>query len=193
MRGYGDHIKSFEQVAILFNTTHSDQTGSIKDRQHTGRPKSATRVWKHDANICGKSLFYCKEDRHMTLVERLFNPHWMNDLRTQYSRKLNVQAGFCERDIIGLFFIDGNLNVTIYLNLVQNEVIRAIENIFNGNIQNIWFQQDGAGPHFVIAVRHGQIEWPPTSPELSLLDYFLWRYLKKPAALSSRWNDIDKR
>jgi len=39
--------------------------------------------------------------------------------------------------------IDGNFNAAIYLDLLQNEVISAIENIFNENTQNIWFQQDG--------------------------------------------------
>jgi len=48
------------------------------------------------------------------------NPHWTSDLRIQYPYKLNVLTGFCE--VRGLFFIDGNLNVAIYLDLLRNEL-----------------------------------------------------------------------
>lgn len=55
------------------------------------------------------------------------------------------------------------------------------------------FQQDGAPPHFCRAVRQyldeqypdrwigraGPIQWPPRSPDLTPLDYFLWGYIKE--------------
>ena len=55
-----------------------------------------------------------------------------------------------------------------------------------------WFMQDGAPPHFALAVREylnanyegrwigrdGPVPWPPRSPDLNMLDFFLWRYLK---------------
>lgn len=67
------------------------------------------------------------------------NPHWMRDLHTQYPQKLNVWAGFYERGITGPFFIEGNLNANIYLDLLRNQILPAINNLFDGNIQNIWF------------------------------------------------------
>nr|XP_042901341.1 uncharacterized protein LOC122269952 [Parasteatoda tepidariorum] len=56
----------------------------------------------------------------------------------------------------------------------------------------MWFQHDGAPAHFSIDVRNylnatfgarwigrgGPIPWPPRSPDLSSLDYFLWGHLK---------------
>ena len=60
-------------------------------------------------------------------------------------------------------------------------------------IQNdILFQQDGAPAHYGREVvndlnhefpgrwidRRGSIEWPPRSPDLNPLDFFLWGYLK---------------
>jgi len=89
------------------------------------------------------------------------------------------------------------------MDLLRNEVILAIKNMFNGNTQNIWFQQDR--PYFAIVVRQflnnifsngwiercDQIEWPPRSQDLSPLDCFLWRYLKnsvyatKPADIAN--------
>jgi len=56
----------------------------------------------------------------------------------------------------------------------------------------VWFQQDGAAPHtanrvltwfeetfgeHLISLR-SDIEWPPHSPDLNPLDFFLWGYLK---------------
>ena len=56
----------------------------------------------------------------------------------------------------------------------------------------IVFQQDGAPPHWSICVRHflnetfpsrwigrdGPTSWPPRSPDITPLDFFLWGYVK---------------
>lgn len=60
----------------------------------------------------------------------------------------------------------------------------------NGRV--IWLQQDGAPPHWSLRVRRllndrypdrwigrdGPIAWPPRSPDLNPLDFFLWGFLK---------------
>ena len=57
---------------------------------------------------------------------------------------------------------------------------------------NIWFQHDGAPAHFSYAVpefldrtypnrwigRGGPVEWPPWSPDLTPLDFYLWGHMK---------------
>lgn len=59
-------------------------------------------------------------------------------------------------------------------------------------MNNVLFQQDGATPHTAkivlewLAEKFGEhfislrsnIEWPPHSPDLNPLDFFLWGYLK---------------
>uniref|UniRef100_H3AR58 Tc1-like transposase DDE domain-containing protein n=1 Tax=Latimeria chalumnae TaxID=7897 RepID=H3AR58_LATCH len=61
-----------------------------------------------------------------------------------------------------------------------------------------WFYQDGAPCHYDLNVRQllnaifpekwiarcGPIAWPPRSPDLSPLDYFLWGYVKTVVYLS---------
>ena len=56
----------------------------------------------------------------------------------------------------------------------------------------MWFQHDGAPAHFALAVRGhldqrfglqwigrgGSIAWPPRSPDLTPLDYYLWGHMK---------------
>ncbi|GBN08167.1 hypothetical protein AVEN_1034-2-1, partial [Araneus ventricosus] len=61
------------------------------------------------------------------------------------------------------------------------------------DLRNVWFQHDGAPPHKVSSVQQyirdtfqqqvigcgGCVEWPPRSPDLNPLDFFLWGYIKQ--------------
>ncbi|KAJ8937585.1 hypothetical protein NQ318_017654 [Aromia moschata] len=87
------------------------------------------------------------------------NPHWMRELHTQNPEKVNVWAGIIGENIIGPFFIDGNLNGETYLALLQNNVVPTMANLYptEGNPQlpgnAIWFQQDGASAYYEVNVR----------------------------------------
>lgn len=84
----------------------------------------------------------------------------------------------------------------MYLELLETTVDPTLTDIVENDNRyledHLIFQQDGAPPHFAVAVRQylnerfprhwigrrGFIEWPPRSPDLSPLDYFLWGHLK---------------
>ncbi|GFU45887.1 uncharacterized protein TNCV_5102051 [Trichonephila clavipes] len=65
-----------------------------------------------------------------------------------------------------------------------------IPELNNHDVQELWFQQDGATCHPACATidllkdtfgdplisRFGPVNWPPRSCDLTLLDYFLWSY-----------------
>ncbi|GFX78015.1 putative LOC100569746 [Trichonephila clavipes] len=67
-----------------------------------------------------------------------------------------------------------------------------IPELNNHDIQELWFQQDGATCHTARATidllkdtfgdrlisRLGPVNWPPRSCDLTPLDYFLWGYVK---------------
>lgn len=299
MRGYGDRVRSYEQVAHLFNDTYPEhepvskstvfrtvdrfeRTGSIKDESRSGRPAAATNDNKslevlqtvvenvhssvrrvaQETNISKSSVHkilktYKYHPYKLRLVQELLeddfqkriefcddmmtrfdvnnqfftwtcfsdeatfelngsvnrhnmrywadeNPYWMSARHTQYPQKLNVWAGILCNQIIGPFFIDGNLTAERYLNLLRNQVVPAIRNAVGDAFERVWFQQDGAPAHFGVVVREflnqtfpnqwigrtGTTEWPPRSPDLSPLDFFYWGYLKskvyetKPANLN---------
>lgn len=126
------------------------------------------------------------------------NPHWMREGHTQYKEKINVWAGIVGNTVIGPIFFEENLTGDRYLRFLQDDLIPALATLFPGEANpdlpnaNIWFQQDGAPPHYAADVRaylneifpnrwigrRGAIEWPPRSPDLTPLDFFLWGYIK---------------
>ncbi|GFX57343.1 transposable element Tc3 transposase [Trichonephila clavipes] len=68
----------------------------------------------------------------------------------------------------------------------------CIPELNNHDVQELWFQQDGAICHTARATidllkdtfgdrlisRFGPVNWPPRSCDLTPLDYFLWGYVK---------------
>lgn len=132
------------------------------------------------------------------------NPHWKRDNHTQYPQKLNVWAGILNDRPVGPFFIEGNLTAQVYTVMLREQIVPAIRDIAGGNMDEIYFQQDGAPPHYGVIVRQylnevfqdrwigrrGHIEWPPRSPDLTPLDFFLWGYLKSKV-YATKPQDLD--
>jgi hypothetical protein len=83
------------------------------------------------------------------------NKHLSVPLRTQYPQKVNVWAGILGNNIVGPFFINGNLNGERYLQLLQQQILPAIRNL-NVNLEEIWFQQDGCPAHNARQVQGGK-------------------------------------
>jgi hypothetical protein len=117
------------------------------------------------------------------------NPHAVQEVPL-HSEKVMVWAALWSRGIIGPYFFDGNVDRHSYHNLLVNFLWPQLENL--DNIDELWFQQDGAPPHYATLVRdwldenfedrwigrRGAIEWPPRSPDLTPLDFYLWGALK---------------
>lgn len=126
------------------------------------------------------------------------NPHWMIEVHTQFPQKVNVWAGIVGDRILGPFFIEGTLTSAKYLDFLRDDLTPALAMLYPNEEDpdlpnnNLWYQQDGAPPHFSLDVRNylnqvfpnrwigrrGPIEWPARSPDLTPLDFFLWGYLK---------------
>ncbi|XP_053448571.1 uncharacterized protein LOC128586608 [Nycticebus coucang] len=107
------------------------------------------------------------------------------------SPKINVWCALGKNRVIGPFFSEGCVvNGDSYLEMLQNYFIPQLEQL--GLIENIVFQQDRAPCHFALQVGQflhekfpnrwigsgGPFSWPPHSPDLTPLDFFLWRHLK---------------
>ena len=113
--------------------------------------------------------------------------------------------------IIGPFFFGQSINGEDYLDMINEEVVPALRQLpryrsrRNNQFRRIWWAQDGAPPHRrrivtdriaelfgdrVIALNHA-VEWPPRSPDLTPLDFFLWGYLKSKVCQTPPGN-LDK-
>ncbi|GFS81534.1 transposable element Tc3 transposase [Trichonephila clavipes] len=112
-----------------------------------------------------------------------------------HPEKLTVWCALWADGIIGPYFFknDKGHNVTVngdrYRAMITNFFIPELN---NHDVQELWFQQDGATCHTArvtidllkdtfgdrLISRFGPVNWPPRSCDLTLLDYFLWGYVK---------------
>ncbi|GFY08425.1 transposable element Tc3 transposase [Trichonephila clavipes] len=111
-----------------------------------------------------------------------------------HPEKLTVWCALWAGGIIGPYFFkkDEGHNVTVngdrYRAMITNFFIPELN---NHDVQELWFQQDGATCHTARAtidllkdtlgdrlISHfGPVNWPPRSCDLTPLDYFLWGYV----------------
>ena len=122
-----------------------------------------------------------------------------------HPQRVTVWCGFWYRSIIGPFFFENEQIADVTVNDVR---YRAMLNEFlcpkieEDDIDDIWFQQDGATCHTAnvtinflrtvfenrIISRNPDIDWPPWNCDLTLLDYFLGEPLRVSAKLTiQRW------
>lgn len=121
------------------------------------------------------------------------NPHWQRNHRPQRRWALNVWAGIVGDHLVGPIFYERNLNGQLYLDILQNQVPPLLEDVPLNIRRDMWFQQDGATPHRTrpvtrflnttyrrrwIGIGSQVREWPPRSPDLTPLDFFLWGAVK---------------
>lgn len=116
------------------------------------------------------------------------NPHWHTSNKNQGADKVVVWMGMLGVNLVGPFFYRTTVNSEQYLHMLDSMVLPKLNEIGFP----LFFQQDGAPPHFANIVRNwlnqifpnhwigrgGPIPWAPRSPDLTPCDFFLWGYLK---------------
>ena len=105
---------------------------------------------------------------------------------------MNVWCGLLDNKLIGLFVFDSNLMGNTYEVFLRNELPGLLEDIPLIIRSQMYFQHDGSPPHYTRHVREylnesfpnrwldrgGPVAWPPRSPDLTHLDYYLWGHMK---------------
>ncbi|GFX20795.1 uncharacterized protein TNCV_78521 [Trichonephila clavipes] len=144
----------------------------------------------------------CLEQFHNALLVEWQNCRIWSEANPQvyvetplHPEKLIVWCALWAGGIIGPYFFknDEGHNVTVngdrYRAMITNFFIPELN---NHDVQELWFQQDGATCHTARATidllkdtfgdrlisRFGPVNWPPRSCDLTPLDYFLWGYVK---------------
>lgn len=126
-------------------------------------------------------------------AHREHNPHVTKRHSFQVRFSLNVWAGIIGDQLLGPYFIDGHLTSATYLEMLQYVVEEMLEEVPLAVERNMYYQQDGAPPHYGRQVREylsdrfgthwigrgGPVAWPPRSPDLTPLDFYLWGDVKR--------------
>ena len=103
---------------------------------------------------------------------------------------ITVWAGISSDGIVGPQFFDGTVTGERYLDKLRNVIVPALKQ--RPDFNKLYFQQDGAPPHYATAVqnlldetfpdkwigRRGPIEFPPRSPDITPMDFFVWGVIK---------------
>ncbi|KAJ4433709.1 hypothetical protein ANN_16020 [Periplaneta americana] len=145
-------------------------------------------------HVCGKV------NTHNVRIWGSTNPHMVREV-IRDSPKVNVWCCVMVDRIIGpFFFAEQTVNATTYKDMLK---LYAIPQLFELQ-PTVFFQQDGAPPHWALEVRRtldntfparwigrgGPIAWPPRSPDLTPLYFFLWGFVKDKV-YRTRMIDLD--
>lgn len=151
-------------------------------------------AWSEDVVFSDEALFYLngtvntQNYRYWSDV----NPHWMEGVKSLNSPRVMVWCGIYHDTIVGPFFFEGSVTGKAYLAMLRSFVQDWLDTIPLVPLMNMWFQQDGASSHFVVAVRKwldetfpgkwigrgGPVAWPPRSPDITPMDFYFWGFIK---------------
>lgn len=146
-------------------------------------------LWTDEAQFTRSGLFNSR-NFHMWMED---NPHATWEHSHQYQFSVNMWAGIIDNKLIGPIELPARLNAEHYLNFLRDDLNTLLEDIDLETRRLMWYQHDGAPPHYARVVRNylnqefpdrwigrgsETIQWPPRSPDLTPLDFYLWGTLK---------------
>lgn len=120
------------------------------------------------------------------------NPRATRTRAAQRRFSINVWAGIVGDCLIGPYLLPSRLDGRSYGIFLEYVLPDLLHDVPASLRDRIWFQHDGAPSHFSHYAREylnrdfparwigrgGPIAWPPRSPDLSPIDFFLWGFLK---------------
>lgn len=121
------------------------------------------------------------------------NPHATRHRSFQHRFSVNMWAGVIGNKLIGPFKLPPRLNSTNYLEFLQNDLPELLEDVPLIQLMSSYYQHDGAPAHYGREVkmwldeeyadrwigRNGPVHWPARSPDLTVLDFFVWGRMKE--------------
>jgi hypothetical protein len=153
-------------------------------------PQFTSKVmWSDEAQFDRNGVVNC-HNLHYWAVE---NPHWLRQSSYQQNWRCNVWCGLHGNKILGPVFFDGTLTGQRYCDMILNDTVEEfMDEQPLSTASKMWFQHDGAPPHFACVARErlnelfedrwigrgGPVPWPARSPDLNPMDFFLWGHVK---------------
>lgn len=121
------------------------------------------------------------------------NPRFKKAWKSQWRFSLNVWAGIVGDVIIGPVFLPSRLDGHTYRGHLE-QLNDFLDDVPLNTRQEMWYMHDGAPAHSTHAVQEflcerfperwigrgvdAPISWPPRSPDLTPLDFYLWGRIK---------------
>lgn len=186
------HFQSVQELSETDKPLRVDFARNMLRRDANDRNFINQILWTDESTFTRTTHF----NQHNEHVYAEQNPHATHVRRTQHDFKLNVWSAIIDDKLIGPHFLPEIMTADRYVDFLQNDFNNLL--VAAGvNMENIWFQQDGAPIHFArvsraevnrlfgdrVLGRFGRgdrqgIAWPPRSPDLNPLDYYLWGRMK---------------
>lgn len=145
-------------------------------------------LWTDESSFTRDGVFNFHNEHHYQTE----NPHLARESRSQTRFKVNVWVGLIGNHLVGPYIdLPTPLNGAQYLQFLRDNLPQLLENLPLNLREQIIYQADGAPPHFTREVRQhiddefpmwigrgGTVAWPPRSPDLTPIDYYVWGFLK---------------
>lgn len=158
--------------------------------QHTENPRFLRNViWTDECRFSQDKDINSQNDHYWSTN----NPMTVKEIQNQKRFSVNVWCGIWNTQIIGPIMYSNSLTGERYHDMILSGGIEDfLDNLPLAIHQNIWFQHDGAPPHRRSMItnwlnaefpnrwigKQGPVEWPPRSPDLAPLDFYLWSRLR---------------
>lgn len=145
-------------------------------------------LWTDEATFCNDGTI----NRHNMHRWSDTNPHFLREVDKQHRWKVNVWCGIIGDKIVGPQIFDGTVNAAYFAEFLDTTLPGLLEDLPLETRQTMWMQLDGCPVHSSRIVKEKlsamfpgrcigrgmDIEWPPRSPDLTPLDYYLWGRVK---------------
>lgn len=144
-------------------------------------------LWTDESKFTKEGILNLHNLHHWSPKDQ--NPHLIRQRSFQRRFSVNVWAGVIGNHVIGPHYFPDNLNGDNYLEFLQNDLPELLAELpILNEYRPIVFQNDGCPAHWRLTVREylndvfpnswigrdGPIPWPPRSPDLTPLDFYVW-------------------
>jgi len=157
-------------------------------------------IWCDESKFSQEGIFNMR-NQHFWSTE---NPHATRVTESQFQFRINV---FClmMNDRVKFFLYEENLNAAGFLRILNEVVVNFLDELPLSMTFNRYFQMDGAPAHGSRMIDEkltnlfedrwwgntGPFLWPPRSPDLTPLDFYLWGRVKE-LVYSSRVENLEQ-
>lgn len=158
-------------------------------------------LWTDESNFTRAGVV----NYHNLHVWSEVNPRCIRQSSFQHQFNVNVWIGVLSNNLCGPHILPPRLNANLFLEFLENSLPEVLDDVPLNLRDESWMQLDGAPAHYGRQVRQwldqyyyrrwigrlpnnhpnmripgeGPVAWPPRSPDLNPLDYFVWGHLKQ--------------